>query len=139
MTDLFQDSQLRAGEDLQATLPLDQADGNAPALLAGSSTLPTTESPDALGTPESLGSATDDTTASPLGDNVESGPAREVVGANVRPMRVCGSGTQPPSPTKPDSEIGALYTQIKGMIAGGPASRTVSAPWLHFGRYRPGF
>ena len=36
----------------------------------------------------------------------------------LRPMRYARSGTEPPSPTKPDSETAALYTQIKGMIAG---------------------
>jgi hypothetical protein len=35
MTELFHDAQLRAGEDLQATVALDERDGKAPSLLAG--------------------------------------------------------------------------------------------------------
>jgi hypothetical protein len=61
MTDLFQDNQQRTGEDPQAMVAIDEADGNAPALPASSSRLPTTESPDALGTPELLRRATDGT------------------------------------------------------------------------------
>ena len=61
MTDLFQDNQQRRGEDPQAIVAIDEADGNAPALPASSSRLPTTESPDALGTPELLRRATDGT------------------------------------------------------------------------------
>ena len=118
MTELFHDAQLRAGEDLQAIPAIDEADGNVPALLAGSSTLSTTDSRDALGTRESLPSSTDDTTASPVADNVESGPIGKVVGANAESNEGLWSRTQPPSPTEADSEVGALYTQIKGMIAG---------------------
>ncbi len=117
MNNLFQDSPQRAGED-QAIAAIDEAEGNAPALLAGSSTLPTTESTDALGTQESLRRATDDTTAFPLADDVESGRLGKVVGADAEANEGCASGTEPPSPTKPDSETAALYTEIKGIIAG---------------------
>ena len=118
MTDLFQDTQQRAGEDLQAIRAIDQPDGNALALLAGSSTLPTTESPDALGTPESLRSSTDDTTASPMGDNLESGRLGKVVGANAEADDVCAVETSLPTPTKLNSEIYELHDQIKLIIAG---------------------
>lgn len=114
MTELFHDAKLRAGEDLQATVALDERDGNAPSLLAGSSTLPTTESRDNLIDPESLIRTTDSTAASPLADIVESGPVGNVVGAND----VCAVGTSLPSPTKLDSEIGELQNRIKQIIAG---------------------
>ena len=113
MTDLFEDRQPRAGEGVQGIPAIDQADANARALLAGSSTLPTTESPDALGTPESLIRTTDSTAASPLADNIESGPVGNVVGAND----ACAVGTSLPSPTKFDSEIGELHYRIKQIIA----------------------
>jgi hypothetical protein len=45
MTDLFEDNQQRAGEDPQAIAAVDKTHGNAPALLTGSSTLPTTGPP----------------------------------------------------------------------------------------------
>jgi hypothetical protein len=61
MTDLCQDNQQRTGENPQAIVAIDEADSNAPALPASSSRLPTTESPDALGTPELLRRATDGT------------------------------------------------------------------------------
>jgi hypothetical protein len=117
MTDLYQDNQQRGGEDRQAIAAMDEADSNAPASFAGSSTLPTTESRDTLINSESLIRTTDGTTASPLADNVESVPAGNVVGANAEANEICASRTQPP-PTTPDSETGTLYTQIKGMIAG---------------------
>ena len=40
------------------------------------------------------------------------------MGADAEVNEVCPSGTKPQSPTKLESEIGALHTQIKGMIAG---------------------
>ena len=110
MTDLFEDRQPREG--VPGVPAIDQADANARALLAGSSTLPTTESP-ALGTPESLIRTTDSTAASPLADNIESGPVGNVVGAND----ACAVGTSLPSPTKFDSEIGELHYRIKQIIA----------------------
>jgi hypothetical protein len=77
MTDLFQDTQQRAGEDLQATDAIDERDGNAPSLLTGFSTLPISESHDTQTNPESLIRTTDSTAAAALADNVEpvrSGP-----------------------------------------------------------------
>jgi hypothetical protein len=112
MTELFRDAQPRAGEDLQATHTTDEQDGNAPSLIAGG-TLPITESRKPLINPESLIRTTDSTAASPLADNVESGPVGNVVGANV----VCAVGTSLPSPTKLDSEIGELHNRIKQIIA----------------------
>jgi hypothetical protein len=117
MTDLFQHSQERAGEDPQAIAAIDEADGNAPALLAGSSTLSTTESLDALGTPASLRTSTEGTTACPLADDIESGPLGNVVGANTEANEICASETQPPSPTKPGSETVELHTQIKRILS----------------------
>jgi hypothetical protein len=116
MTELFNYAKLRAGEDLQATVALDERAGNAPSLLAGSITLPTTESSHALVTSESLHCSTDGSTA--RAGNIESGQVGKVVGANAETNEVSASGTQPPALTKPDSETGALYTQVKGMIAG---------------------
>jgi hypothetical protein len=120
MTDLFRDNHARAGENLQ-TVPaipaIDEANGTGRALPAGLSTLPTTESADALPTPESLPNSSD-TTASPLGDNAEFGRLGKVVGANAVSSEGLGAGTPPPSPTRTDSEIGELHTHIKQMIAG---------------------
>jgi hypothetical protein len=113
MTDLFQDTQQRAGEDLQATDAIDERDGNAPSLLAGFNTLPITESHDTQTNPESLIRTTDSTAASPLADNVESGP----VGNVVRAEDVCAVGTSLPSPAKLESEIGELHNGIKQIIA----------------------
>ena len=92
MTDLFEDRPAESGEGLPAIPAIDQADGNARALLAGSSTLPTTDSRDALGTRESLCSSTDGTTASPLADNLESGRLGKLVGANAEANEGWGWG-----------------------------------------------
>ena len=80
MTELFHDAQPRAGEDLQATVALDEGDGNAPSLLAGFSTLPTAESRDTLTNPESLIGTTDSTAASPLADKRRIRSGRECCG-----------------------------------------------------------
>jgi hypothetical protein len=117
MTDLFKDNQQRAGEDRQAIAAMAEADGKAPALFDGSSTLPTTELP-TPGTSESPREATNGTAAPPLADNVESVPEENVVGANAQGNEICGSSTQPPSPIRPDGDPGELHTQIKRMIAG---------------------
>jgi hypothetical protein len=116
MTDLYRDNQQGAGEDRHAIAAMDEADGITPALLAGSSTLPTTEFP-TPGSPESLREATNGTTASPLADSVESVPVGNVVEANAEVNEGLGSGTHPPSSAKPDSETGELHTQLKRMIA----------------------
>jgi hypothetical protein len=113
MTDLFEDNQQRAGEDRQAIAAMAEADGKAPALFVGSSTLPTAEFP-TLGTPESPRVATNGTTVSPLPANVESVPVGKDVGANEG----YASRAQPPSPTRLDGETAALHTQIKQVIAG---------------------
>jgi hypothetical protein len=114
MTDLFQDAQHRAGEDLQATDSIDERDGNAPSLLAGFSTVSMTESDDPQTNPESLIRTTDSTAAPTLADNVKSGQVGTVIGVNDD---VSAVRTPPRSPASPDSETGALYTQVKGMIA----------------------
>lgn len=124
MTDLFQDTQQRAGEDLQTTDAIDERDGNAPSLLAGSSTLPITESHDTQTNPESLIRTTDSTAAPARADNVESGQVGTVVGVNDL------SAVRTPllSPAKPDSETNALFTQVKGMIPGRTGLRQCERP-----------
>jgi hypothetical protein len=114
MTDLFQDTQQRAGEDLQATDAIDERDGNAPSLLAGFSTLPIPESHDTQANPESLIRTTDSTVASAPADNVESGQVGNIVGADD----VCAVATSLASSTKFASQIGELHYRIKQIIAG---------------------
>lgn len=95
MTELFHDAQLRAG--VQAIPAIDEADGNVPALLAGSSTLSTTDSRDALGKRESL--------PSPRG--ITSNPARSArwLGPMLRAMRDCGRGHSHHRRRKPTAKL----------------------------------
>jgi hypothetical protein len=83
MTDLFQDSQERVGEDPQAIAAIDEGDGNASSFTRWLQHAIDHRIPDALGTPESLRTSTQGTTASPLADDVESGPVGNVVGVNT--------------------------------------------------------
>ena len=118
MTELIQNHQLTDEEGVLATAALDGAACHAPALRASPRTPQNTDSSDEVETQWSLRTATNDTTASPLGDNVESGGLGKVVGANAEANEGRASWTQPPSPTKPDSEAGELHTEIKRIIAG---------------------
>ena len=100
MTELFHDAQLRAG--VQAIPAIDEADGNVPALLAGSSTLSTTDSRDALGKRESLPL---DRRTTALG--ITSNPARSArwLGPMLRAMRDCGRGHSHHRRRKPTAKL----------------------------------
>ena len=117
MTELFQENQLAAGEDLQATAALGEADHDAPSLPTGSLMPPTTGSSDAPGTIASPGRTTDSAATPPLADNVESGPAENVDEPNAQLNEIRMPGPPVPAPPKPDSEAAQIHTQIKRIIA----------------------
>jgi hypothetical protein len=96
------------------TAALDGAVGYAPALPACSST--TLESSDSSETQGSIHEATDSTDASPLTDNVESGPAENVDG--VQPDEVCTPENPLPPPPENGSVARELHSEIKRIIAG---------------------
>jgi hypothetical protein len=115
MTELIQNHQLTNEGGVRATAALDGAACHAPALRASSST-PNTDSSDEVETLWSLPGETDGTLASPA-DRVESPPAEDANEINAQPYEVCTPDTPAPLPLEPDSETGALHTQIKRMIA----------------------
>jgi hypothetical protein len=115
MTDLYQDNQQRAGEDRQAIAAMDEADSNAPASFASSSTPQNIDSSDEVETRWSLCRATDCTPESPAG-RVESPPVEASHEINAQRYEVCRPDTPAPLPFEP--ETCALHTQIKRMIVG---------------------
>jgi hypothetical protein len=119
MTELFQNSQLTAEEDLRPTPAPDEAGHDAPAALpAGPGMPPSLESSDSSETQVSIHTTTDSTDGSPLTVNVESGPAENVDG--IQPDEVCTPEKRLPPPPENASVKGELHlhTLIKRIIAG---------------------
>jgi hypothetical protein len=117
MSELVQNQVLTGEEGVRVTAALDGAACHAPALCASSSTPQNTDSSDEVETRWSLRGVTIGTPASPA-DRVESPPAEDANETNAQRYEVCTPDTPAPLPLKPDSETGALHTQIKRMIAG---------------------
>jgi hypothetical protein len=117
MTELNQNHQLTDEEGMRATAALDEAACHAPALRASASTPQNTDSSDEVEARWSLRGVTNGTPASPA-DSVESPPAEDANEINAQRYEVCTPDTPAPLPLEPDSETGALHTQIKRMIAG---------------------
>ena len=115
MTELFQNSQLTAEEDLQPTVAPDEAAHDAPAFPAGPGMQPTLESSDSSETQVSIRTATESTDTSPLTVNIKSGPVEKVDG---QPNEECTPRQPLPAPPENGSVTGELHTQIKRIIAG---------------------
>jgi hypothetical protein len=114
MTELIQNQELTDEEGVQVTAALDGAACHAPTLCASSSTLQSTDSSDEVETRWSLRGVTNGDPA----DRVESPPAEDANENKAQRYEVCTPDTPVALPLEPDSETGALHTQIKRMIAG---------------------
>jgi hypothetical protein len=113
MTELIQNHQLADEEGVRVTAALDGATCHAPALPVSSNTPQNNDSSDEVGTRWSLRGVTNGDPA----DRVESPPAEDANEINAQRYEVCTPDTPTPLPLEPDSETGALHTQIKRMIA----------------------
>jgi hypothetical protein len=116
MTELFQNNQLSAEENLHSTASLDEGAQGAAALPASSGPPPTPESSAFSEIHAPMGKATDSTDAVPLTTNVESRPAENV--DRTQPDEVCTPGNPLPLPPENESLADELLARFKRMIAG---------------------
>jgi hypothetical protein len=116
MTELFQNSQLTAEENLHSTAALDEGAQGAAALPASSGLPPTPESSGTSETQGPMGKAMDSTDAGSLTINVESSPAENV--DRTQPNELFTPGNPLPPPRENGGVADELHAQFKRMIAG---------------------